>query len=123
MEARPHSHRQNESSTVTNVRFIIQVSKGLIRNQKARRLLMFYGVLIALVLLFAGSTFLWPLLRSRPIVFLIYWAICGWITLLAVLLAFYDLIRVRADARRSLRAIEEEIAKIEDDSRDADSRR
>ena len=42
---------------------------------------MFYSVIIALVLLFAGSTLLWNFLRDHPLVFLAYWAVCAWITM------------------------------------------
>jgi len=107
---------------VTNSRFIIQISKGLIRNQRARRLIMFYSVIIALVLLFAGSTLLWNFLRDHPLVFLAYWAVCAWITLLTVLLALYDMVRVRAEARQALRRVREEFNDREDDSHDADPR-
>lgn len=109
-------------SAVRNTRFIIQVSKGLIRSQQSRRMIMFYGVIFALVLLFAGATLLWNLLREHPLIFLAYWAACAWITLLAVLLAIYDILRVRADARQALRRIQEEIISKEEDSHDADPR-
>ena len=90
-------------------KFIIQVSKGLIRDQRARRTLMFYTVLVALVLLFAGSTFLWSLLREHLFVFIAYWAGCAWLTLLAVLLALYDMVKVRTDVRRERRRLEREL--------------
>ena len=98
---------------MNNPKFIIQVSKGLIRDQRARRLVMFYSVIFALVLIFAGSTFLWSLLREHPFVFLAYWAGCAWITLLAVLLAFYDMVKVRADVRRERRRLERELLERE----------
>ena len=66
-----------------------------------------------LVLIFAGSTFLWSLLREHPLVFLVYWAGCAWITLLAVLLAFYDMVKVRADVRRERRRLERELLERE----------
>ncbi len=94
---------------MNNAKFIIQISKGLIRDNRARRIVMFYSVLTSLVLLFAGSTFLWGLLRGHPVIFLIYWAGCAWITLLAVLLAFYDMAKVRGDARRERRRLEREL--------------
>ena len=104
---------------MNNPKFIIQISKGLIRDQRARRLVMFYSVIFALVLIFAGSTFLWSLLRAHPLVFLAYWAGCAWITLLAVLLAFYDMVKVRADVRRERRRLERElIAKAESEKSD-----
>jgi uncharacterized membrane protein YbhN (UPF0104 family) len=84
---------------LNNRKFIIQVCKGLIRHHRARRMLMFYSVLIAIVLAFAGATLLWPLLREHPFLFLGYWAACVWITFLAVLLAFYDLMKVREECR------------------------
>lgn len=91
-------------------KFVIQVSKGLIRNQRARRTLMFYSVLVVLVLIFAGSTVLWDWLREHPILFIGYWFGCAWITLLAVLLALYDLVKVRGEIRRERRRLERELA-------------
>ena len=72
---------------------------------------MFYTVLGALVMMFAGSTFLQSLLdpKEHPILVLVYWAACAWITLLAVLLALYDLVKVRGDARRERRRLESEL--------------
>ena len=103
---------------MNNPKFVIQVSKGLIRDQRARRTLMFYSVLTALVLLFAGSTVLSRLLdpHEHPFIVVAYWAGCAWITLLAVLLALYDMVKVRADVRRERRRLERELiekAKIE----------
>ena len=86
--------------TLNNLRFVIQVSKGLIRAPRARRTLMFYSVLVVLLLIFAGSTFVWSTLREHPLLFIGYWGVCAWITLLSVLLAFYDLACVRLEAKR-----------------------
>jgi hypothetical protein len=98
------------------VRLIIQISRGLIRDQRARRTVMFYSVLGALVLLFAGATFLDGWLRARPLLFLLYWAACAWITLLAVLLACFDMLAVRARMRGEQRRLEAEyLAGTEDD--------
>ena len=99
-------------------KFVIQISKGLIRSQRARRTLMFYSVIVSLVLLFAGSTFLWALLRDHPVLFIAYWVGCAWITLLAVLLACYDMLKVRGEAQRERRRIERELA----DARESDKK-
>ncbi len=93
---------------MNNAKFVIQASKGLIRHPRARRLVMFYSVLAALVMLFVGTVFQWPPPREHPLLFLAYWAVCAWITLLAVLLALYDLMKVRADAQRLRRELAEE---------------
>jgi hypothetical protein len=90
------------------VQLIVQISRGLIREQRARRTVMFYSVLTALVLLFCGAIFLDGWLRARPLLFVLYWAACAWITLLAVLLACFDLLVVRARLRSERRRLEAE---------------
>jgi hypothetical protein len=94
---------------VNDPKFVIQVSKGLIRDQRSRRTLMFYSVLVVLVLIFAGSTLLWSWLREHPLVFVAYWFGCAWVTLLAVLLALYDMAKVRGDAVRERRRLQGEL--------------
>ena len=90
------------------LKLVIQISRGLIRDQTARRQLMFYAVLAALVLLFIGSTLIFPWLRAHPLLFIIYWALCGWVTVTAMLLAIFDLLMVRSTARRERRRLEQE---------------
>jgi hypothetical protein len=108
---------------VNNARFIIQISKGLIREQRARRTLMFYNVLVVLVLIFLGVTLLWSWLREHPLFFIGYWGLCAWLTLLAILLALYDMARVRLDAKRAQRRLEEDClkGKKDDPSHDSDT--
>ncbi len=72
---------------------------------------MFYNVLVLLLLCFAGSTFLWSWLREHPLFFAGYWALCAWLTLLAILLALYDMAMVRLEAKRERRRLAEEILK------------
>ena len=93
---------------MNNARFVIQVCKGLIRSQQVRRTLMFYNVLVLLLLIFAGSTFLWSWLHDHILFFLGYWGVCAWLTLLAVLLALYDMAMVRLAAKRARRELEAE---------------
>lgn len=66
---------------------------------------MFYSVLAALLMLFAGATLLSEWLRAHPLTFLFYWAACAWITLLAVLMAIFDMLVVRARMRREQRRL------------------
>jgi hypothetical protein len=75
---------------------------------------MFYSILTALVLLFAGVTLLEKTLRAHPVAFLLYWAACAWITMLAVLLAVFDLLVVRAAARRERRRLHGELPTTDD---------
>jgi predicted tellurium resistance membrane protein TerC len=87
------------------VQLIVGISRGIIREQRTRRTVMFYSVLVALLWLFAGATFLDEWLRARPWLFLLYWAACAWITVLAVLLACFDILMVRARVRREQRRL------------------
>ena len=108
---------------VNNVQFIIQVSKGVIRDHRVRRTLMFYDVLVVLVLSFLGATFFWSWLREHPFFFLGYWAVCAWLTVLAVLLAIYDLAKVRSEARQARQQLKKEFLRgdIPDSSHDSDA--
>ena len=63
----------------------------------------------ALVMLFLGATFLDGWLREHPILFVLYWFACAWATLTAMLLAFYDIIAIRAATRREKRRLSAEI--------------
>jgi protein-S-isoprenylcysteine O-methyltransferase Ste14 len=92
--------------------FAIHATRGLLRDQNARRRTMFGLVCAALVLLFCGATFLAPVLdpHSRPGWFISYWFVCAWITATAALLAVFDLLLVRAQARAVKRALEEQIS-------------
>ena len=91
------------------IKLILQVSKGLIRDPHTRRMVMFYAVLAALLMLFAGATLLWGVLTSSKWLFIVYWFGCAWITILAAGLAMLDLLLVRAEGRRARKRLEAEI--------------
>jgi hypothetical protein len=64
------------------LRFIIHFTRGLIREQRTRRSVMFFAMLGTLVWFFLGATFLWGPLLARPFLFALYWLACAWVTLL-----------------------------------------
>jgi protein-S-isoprenylcysteine O-methyltransferase Ste14 len=94
------------------VSFAIHATRGLLRDQNARRKTMFVIVIAALLLLFAGSTFLAPLLdpHIRPGWFIFFWLVCAWITVTAALLALFDLLIVRARGRAEKRSLAQKIS-------------
>ena len=98
--------------------FAIHATRGLLRDQNARRRTMFGLVCAALVLLFCGATFLAQILdpKQHPGWFIVYWAVCGWITATAVLLAIFDLLLVRAQGRALRRGLAEKLADSSDDA-------
>ncbi len=68
------------------------------------------AVIGALVLIVAGSTFLQDLLepRQHTLAFIIFWIACGWLTMLALLLALFDLLIIRAEARAARKVLSEQ---------------
>ena len=95
--------------------FIVHATRGVIRDQNVRRKTMFVLLVIALVLLFSGSTFLAPTIspREHPVWFILFWFVCGWLTLTAMLLAFFDLLMVRLQARKTHRMLREDFSQTE----------
>lgn len=79
---------------------ILLIAKGIARDQSVRRSVMFVIILVAVLMLFAGSTFLGPFLSEHLGIFLVYWFACGWLTLTAILMSVYDLLCLRTQARR-----------------------
>ncbi len=95
------------------IKGLILVTRGILRATEVRRWAMFIVVLAALLMLFLGATFLEGALMSRPVLFVSYWLICGWLTLLSILLALYDLLIMRAAARATRARMRREM--LEDD--------
>ena len=95
--------------------FAVHATRGVIRDQTARRKTMFVLLVVALVLLFAGSTLLHSILnpRAHPVWFVFYWLVCGWLTVTAMLLALFDLLVVRAQARKAERLSRPELPEAE----------
>ena len=89
-------------------------TRGMIFDQRIRRLTMFYAVLVAMVMAFAGDIILGEWLREKLVRFVIYWLVCGWLTVLAALLAVYDLLMLRIQHRLVRRELRERLLKEED---------
>jgi hypothetical protein len=100
------------SGSRRTISFIIQAVRGIVRDQDARRKTMFALVVVALALLFSGTTFLQTILdpREHPVWFILFWIGCGWLTLTALLLAIFDLLIVRREARKVERSLREKLA-------------
>jgi protein-S-isoprenylcysteine O-methyltransferase Ste14 len=98
--------------------FAAHASRGLVRDQTMRRKAMFWVVILAVLLLFCGATFFAPWLdpNIRPGWFLLYWLICAWVTVTALLLAIFDLLLVRVQARQTKRQLAQKLAETRDDS-------
>lgn len=95
------------------VPFTIHATRGLLRDQQSRRKTMAVSVIIALVLVIAGLTIFRPWLdpHEHPWRFILYWLACAWETVLVLLLALFDLLLVRAQARAAEKAFREQVSK------------
>jgi hypothetical protein len=93
------------------LRATLLICKAIVRDQRLRRLCMFWLIGIAVVMLFLGALLLsdrWG--RAHPWLYIGYWAGCIWLTATGVLLALFDILVIRATARATRRRLEQELA-------------
>jgi len=81
--------------------FTLQTTRGLLRDRGPRRMLMAGAVLVSLALMVCGSSLIDSLLdpHEHPTRFIVFWLACGWVTILALLLAVFDILMVRKEGR------------------------
>lgn len=117
----PNDNRAPNEKKLRFASFAVHATRGLVRDQNARRKTMFLAVLVAALLLFCGSTFLAPVLdpHARPGWFIFFWFVCAWITVLATLLAVFDLLLVRAEGRAARRRLKDVFSKSTDPDEEA----
>ncbi len=98
---------KKESSWV--VPFSIHATRGLVRDPRARRKVIGLSLVGSLAMLVAGFTFLqsWLNPHEHPWRFVFFWFACGWVTLLMLLMALFDLLLVRAQARAARKKMQE----------------
>jgi len=91
------------------VSFIAHATRGVIRDQKTRRKAMVVLLALAVLMLIAGFTIFQSALNphEHPWFVILFWIACVWLTFTATLLAIFDLVVVRLEARRAQRALRE----------------
>jgi fatty acid desaturase len=101
------------------VPFVAHATRGVIRDRRARRKMMFALLAIGVLMVIAGSTFLWDLLNPREHLarFAIYWLACAWVTLTSFFLALFDLLAIRAEARAEAKALRERTSRVATNTR------
>ena len=90
--------------------FVVHATRGVIRDQRSRRKMMSAVIIVAVLMLIAGSTFLQEVLnpREHAVRFILYWLVCAWFTITALLLALFDALMVRAQARAARKQLQQE---------------
>jgi protein-S-isoprenylcysteine O-methyltransferase Ste14 len=106
------SNNSPDKGTMRMASFVIHAVRGAIRDQNRRRKTMFILLVVALAMLFSGSTFFESALnpRERPVWFILFWVACAWLTLTAMLLAIFDLLVVKLEARKTGRMLREKFS-------------
>lgn len=89
--------------------WLLLYTRGLVFDQHLRRLTMFYVVVAAMLMVFVGDVVLgaWLDYHQHLARFALYWLIVGWLTILAALLAVYDLLLLRVQHRLLRRELRE----------------
>lgn len=95
------------------VPFTIHATRGLLRDERSRRKTMAVSLLVAILMVVAGLTFLrsWLNPHEHPWRFILFWFACAWETLLVLFLALLDILLIRAQAREARREFREGISK------------
>lgn len=94
------------------VPFALQVTRGLLRDQRARRKTMGITMIVSLVMLIAGLTVLrvWLDPHEHPWRFVLFWFACAWNTVLMVLLALLDILLIRTQARAARKVLQQQFS-------------
>lgn len=95
------------------VPFTVQVTRGLLRDERSRRKTMGISLLIVVAMVVIGLAVLrsWLDPHEHPWRFVLFWFACAWVTMLVLLLALLDLLLVRAQARAAQKALREQLSK------------
>jgi protein-S-isoprenylcysteine O-methyltransferase Ste14 len=102
-----------------NVRLIFAFSRAILNDKGARRKIMFYASLVTLILLFAGAVILSDFLQRSWILFTGYWGICLLGTVFMIMMAFYDMLAVRASHQSEMRRLKKRMRGIIDEAPDS----
>jgi len=100
-----------EEKNLETVSFVVHATRGVIRDQKTRRKAMVFCLALAVLLLLTGFTVFQTVLhpREHPWFVILFWIACVWLTFTAMLLAIFDLLIIRSEARKTRRALREKL--------------
>lgn len=101
--------------------FAIHSARGVIRDPGTRRKTMFALLFVAVLMVIAGATVLQEFLnpREHAIRFILFWLACAWLTITSLLLALFDVLMARAQARAAQRMLREQMRGNPDEDEDA----
>ena len=100
-----------KEKNLETVSFVVHATRGVIRDQRTRRKAMVVLLALAVLMLLAGFTVFQTALnpRDHPWLVILFWIVCVWLTFTALLLALFDLLIIRLEARRAQRVLREKL--------------
>ncbi|MEM6279456.1 MAG: hypothetical protein AAF733_08265 [Verrucomicrobiota bacterium] len=109
---------ENEPEDKPN-RFAMGLATGwiILRHRPYRRNLLFFTTLATLILVFVGAVPLGRLLATSVKWFAAFWIVVFLLAAFVLLLAIYDLIRIRKDHRKRMSSLEKELAEATEEAR------
>ncbi len=92
--------------------FAAHSTRGILRDPRSRRVVMWILLVVAVLMAVSGSTFLRESLNPREQLgwFAVFWLACAWFTLTSFLLALLDLLLLRAQSRATRKSLREGVA-------------
>jgi hypothetical protein len=104
-------NESREEKRLQTTSFVVHAARGVIRDQRTRRKAIVVLLALAVLMLLAGFTVFQSVLnpREHPWFVILFWIVCVWLTFTAFLLAIFDLLMVRAEARKAQRALREKL--------------
>jgi len=102
---------QPEEKNLETVSFVVHATRGVIRQKRTRRKAMVACLAVAFLMLLAGFSVFQTVLNphEHPWIVIGFWIVCVWLTFTATLLAIFDLLIIRSEARRAQRALRERL--------------
>lgn len=116
METRPKQKHLSVPSFATHA------ARGVIRDSGTRRKTMFALLFVAVVMVITGATVLQDFLnpRQHALRFILFWLACAWLTITSLLLALFDALVARSQARAAKQALREQVLRSAAGSPDDD---
>jgi len=73
-----------------------------------------FGVIgIAVAMVAIGGSVAWDGLSKSPLLFVLWWGVCGWMTIAALLLAIFDMLIVFRAGRRAKQDLARQITGLD----------
>ena len=82
------------------MKLILVITKGILRDRAVRRVVLFWLVMVTLALVALGFLLLDGWLMAHPVLFVLYWGGCLWLTITFALLAVYDVLITRREEKK-----------------------